>query len=336
MSLDILRPGAVPAVPAVRTGQEPVLRCAFVNNMPDPAFAATERQFLGLLDAGARAALVEVRRYAFAALPRGPKVGAYQADEYFPIDELWDGEADIVIVTGSEPLADRLDAEPYWPETIRVLDWTAGRRTSVMLSCLAAHSALLAFDGIQRSLLPAKCAGLFAHEVDRSSPLTTGMALPVLVPHSRLNDVTTDAVAAAGYDVVASAPGVGWSAITARRAECDVLLLQGHPEYDATSLLREYRRDAGRYLRGERDVPPVLPPGCVGAEDAQAIDLFHERVRSGPHDPEVLSTFDFEATAARAPWPWRTTATVLYSNWIDGIAARKAGRAVSSAARETR
>ena len=28
--------------------------CALVNNMPDAAFGATERQFVGLLDAGVR------------------------------------------------------------------------------------------------------------------------------------------------------------------------------------------------------------------------------------------------------------------------------------------
>ena len=37
------------------------------------------------------------------------------------------------------------------------------------------------------------------------------------------------------------------------------LFFQGHPEYEATTLLREYRRDVGRYLRGERDDYPGLP-----------------------------------------------------------------------------
>jgi homoserine O-succinyltransferase/O-acetyltransferase len=27
------------------------------------------------------------------------------------------------------------------------------------------------------------------------------------------------------------------------------VLLQGHPEYDSATLLREYRRDVGRFLR---------------------------------------------------------------------------------------
>jgi homoserine O-succinyltransferase len=37
------------------------------------------------------------------------------------------------------------------------------------------------------------------------------------------------------------------------------LFFQGHPEYDADTLPREYRRDVARFLRGERDSYPDLP-----------------------------------------------------------------------------
>ena len=40
--------------------------CALVNNMPDAAFCATERQFVGLLDAGSGSETVVVTRYAMA------------------------------------------------------------------------------------------------------------------------------------------------------------------------------------------------------------------------------------------------------------------------------
>ena len=47
------------------------LTCAFVNNMPDGAFDATERQFLGLLEEGSGSTVIDVRRYTVAGVPRG-------------------------------------------------------------------------------------------------------------------------------------------------------------------------------------------------------------------------------------------------------------------------
>ena len=44
------------------------------------------------------------------------------------------------------------------------------------------------------------------------------------------------------------------------------VFLQGHPEYDANSLAREYRRDMNQYLLGETDRIPARPKGYFGAE----------------------------------------------------------------------
>jgi hypothetical protein len=42
-----------------------------VNNMPDGAFDATERQYLGLLEEGSGSRRLEVRRYTMSGVPRG-------------------------------------------------------------------------------------------------------------------------------------------------------------------------------------------------------------------------------------------------------------------------
>src|SRR5579875_3063579 len=201
-------------------------------------------------------------------------------------------------------------ATPTWP-------------SSPLLSCLAAHLALRALAGPDRILLPAKRTGVFAHRIARASGLTAGMGPLALVPHSRLNDVPLRAVERAGYDAVLATPEVGWTAAVGRLGPSDLLLLQGHPEYEPSSLLREYRRDALRYLSGERDQSPVLPPGCVGATDVAAIEALHRRVLSSPRDPEAFAAFEFEAAAARVPWTWRPTATQLYANWVAQAAARR-------------
>ena len=53
MTVDVRLAGALDswAPPGGVTGLVPLM-CALVNNMPDAAFGATERQFMGLLDAG--------------------------------------------------------------------------------------------------------------------------------------------------------------------------------------------------------------------------------------------------------------------------------------------
>ena len=59
--------------------------CAVVNNMPDAAFCATERQFVGLLAAGSGNETVAITRYAVAGVPRGERIQAQIAAEYSPL-----------------------------------------------------------------------------------------------------------------------------------------------------------------------------------------------------------------------------------------------------------
>ena len=51
-----------------------------------------------------------------------------------------------------------------------------------------------------------------------------------------------------------------------KQRESLFVFFQGHPEYDAVTLLLEYRRDVGRYLRRERDTYPPMPQGYFDEE----------------------------------------------------------------------
>jgi homoserine O-succinyltransferase len=319
VALGALRPrgGASSALTGGRA-----LRCALINNMPDSALVATERQFLGLLEVAAGSLPLDVRRYGLGGIPRGPRAAAYLRAEYLPLEHLWESEPDALIITGSEPLAASLPGEPYWAEFVRLLDWAAQRPTSVLLSCLSAHAALFALDGLERVRLPEKCSGVFPHELCGSSSLTAGLDRPALMPHSRYNDVPTDVVAAAGWEVILRSE-VGWGAITGRRSQSELLLVQGHPEYGASTLLREFRRDVGRYLRAERTVPPTVPRGCVAAEDRPAIEEFHRAVVAGVHGEEYLDSFAWDEAGARVGRDWQEMAETLYSNWVAGIMGRR-------------
>jgi homoserine O-succinyltransferase/O-acetyltransferase len=298
--------------------------CALVNNMPDAAFGATERQFVGLLDAGSGCETVELTRYAMAGVPRGDRIQAQIAAEYRSIDDIMSDPPDLLVVTGSNPIESRIEDEPYWSDLHGLLKWGSENVPAMVLSCLSAHAALAVFDGLERTTLPAKCTGVFAQQADPTHPLAAGFDKPLVLPHSRLNTVPVEAVVAAGYAVALQSQEVGWSVITKTVGRSEVMLVQAHPEYDPSSLVREYVRDVRRYTGHERDELPCLPVDCVAGSDWDELRGLHERVLGGERDPDLVAAFPFDEVCTRAPWPWRDTALRLYANLLATIPERSA------------
>jgi hypothetical protein len=75
-----------------------------------------------------------------------------------------------------------------------------------------------------------------------------------------------------------------------------MVYLQGHPEYDAVSLLKEYKREVTRYLDGELDGLPPLPENYLSAAAArrahdhlEAVTRARERGASRPRSPRRSS-----------------------------------------------
>ena len=125
-----------------------------------------------------------------------------------------------------------------------------------------------------------KLFGVFHCDIVRWHPLTAGIPSRLPVPHSRHNDLPVAALNANGYRALSrsAATGVDMFVGPDRGASLS-LFFQGHPEYDADSLAREYRRDVGRFLRGERDSLPALPQGYFDKEATKLIEEFCERAR---------------------------------------------------------
>ena len=320
MALEVLHPGPSGAGrTSVRTVDGARWTCALVNNMPDGAFQETEQQFLGLVEAGAGCRTVEVRRYALPGVPRAERTAARIAEHYLPMETLADQPPDLLIVSGANPIETTLEDEPYWSELVELLRWGSEEVGSMLLSCLSAHAALSVFDGIERQRLDTKCTGVFAQQVDRSHPLASGLEAPVLLPHSRINAVPTEAIRSAGYRVALGSDQVGWSVATRTVGRADVVLVQGHPEYSPSSLLREYHRDARRFVTGERDEFPCLPLHCVADEDWPQLEGLHRQITGARREPALVESFPFDDLGARATWPWRPVAATLYANWLDGV-----------------
>lgn len=120
---------------AGRDATEPLV-IGLVNNMPDPAFRAAERQFRGLLS-GRRGQPVRLRLFSVPEIPRGPTCSAHIALAYESIERIWATRLDGLIVTGAEPRARVLEDEPYWPALARLTEWAERHTFSTIWSCLA-------------------------------------------------------------------------------------------------------------------------------------------------------------------------------------------------------
>lgn len=328
---------------------------AFVNNMPDAAFAETERQFVRLLGAASGDLPVVVRRYSIPGVERGPAVRRRIRSSYGSLDGLLTTSPAGCIVTGTEPRAADLTEERSWDSLVALFRWAADRGVGLWLSCLAAHAALLASDGIRREPLPRKYSGVFRHDVVGSHPLIRDVEAGsetgngVMVPHSRLNTVPDDVLRARGYDVLLTSADVGWTLAVKQVAASSFVLVQGHPEYSTTSLLREYRRDVRRYLRGARPDYPDMPTGYLDARGAALAAGFQAAV-TGPATvtdcsagqsvmpPAVASIFQpprpdarartglvpafpYEQMARRIVNTWQAAGVTQLANWMSEIAA---------------
>jgi len=296
-----------------------------LNNMPDAALEATERQFIGLIDSASGSSPVRVKLFALSGVPRGPSGHDRLRRLYCGCSELWDSGLDGLIVTGTEPVAAELTEEPYWNAFVDVLQWAEDSGTPTLWSCLAAHAAVLHLSGIRRRRMAAKRSGVFGCAKAAPHPLTEGMPEHFALPHSRHNDLAEAELAAADFTVITRSPEAG-ADMFVREEKAPLLFVQGHPEYEAHTLLREYRRDIRRYLRGESHTYPAMPSGYFDSESTAALLRFRERAISGGSTAALASLW------AEIPDPtvhntWRQVATRLYRNWLSLLAIRKAARA---------
>jgi homoserine O-succinyltransferase/O-acetyltransferase len=308
-----------PDSPSERSGSRlTTLEVALVNNMSEGAVRQTERLFTRLLDSASGGPAIEIRHYR----PRVRDADGSTEElpfGYAPLDELFERGADAVVVTGAEPLCERLTEEESWAEQRHLLEWIADNERPAFLSCLAAHAALFVYDGIERKRLPAKCSGVFPQQAERHHALGRGLPESVEMPHSRYNDVPLELLVGAGYEPVLHSREVGWTIASRRLGGSLLVLAQGHPEYSGTILLREYRRDVARYLDGSRKELPVLPRRCIEGPRAVALRRFHEQLTSVVRSPSLLDDFPVDISTVHVRAPWTLPAARLVGNWLETL-----------------
>jgi homoserine O-succinyltransferase/O-acetyltransferase len=293
-----------------------------INNMPDSALESTETQFTGLLREAAGPKSVHLCFASLSEVIRGPAAREHMRQrEYWTLEELQDRRPDALIVTGMEPGAGALQQEPYWQRFVQVLQWADSHTLSSVWSCLAAHAAALHLDGIARERRAQKLCGVFAHQIDASHALMQGIAEPLRLPHSRWNDLPIRRLRDAGYGVLSYSAETG-ADIFVRERHSLFVCFQGHPEYEAPTLLKEYRRDVGRFLRAEQAHYPTLPAGYLSSTGSAELEAFRERALRAP-SPALFEEFPMRSVSAGLSDSWHTQAVRLYANWLDLVTRRK-------------
>ena len=292
------------------------LMIGLVNNASDGALHATERQFLGLLRLAGGATDVRFKLFSCPEIRRGATPVAATGQPYCEFASLFDTRLDGLIVTGMEPQAAKLEHEPAFDRIADIAAWADAQGLPVIWSCLAAHAAVLSLDGISREPLDGKLSGVFDVDiVARQHPLTRGLPARMASPHSRYNGLSEATLRAHGYQVLSRSDEAGVDTFV-KQGNAAFVFCQGHPEYEADTLLLEYRRDIRRYFAGKREDYPATPKRYFDADAAGVLEAMRQEALRRPRYDMPGAAARAEAVGMASACRWRTYAERLYANWL--------------------
>ncbi len=202
---------------------------------------------------------------------------------YCTFDEIKDQNFDGMIITGAPVEHLPFEEVEYWDELCTIMKWSVKHVHSTFHICWGAQAGLYYHFGIQKQQLDKKLFGIFPHIADyKQSMLFRGFDDIFLVPHSRHTTVAREDIEKIPeIKILASSPEAGVFAMSTRNGR--QIFITGHPEYDAGTLNKEYVRDvnAGKPI----EIPVNYFPN---------------------NDPTKAP-----------PATWRSSANLLYSNWLN-------------------
>ena len=292
------------------------LHIGFLNMMPDAALVATERQFIRLVGNCNRIAQFYVYPFSLPGLPRSQETLEYIDQYYCKFDDLKEQGLDALIITGANVVNPRLEDEPFWDPLMEVVRWADQNVASTLCSCLATHALLKYQYGIDRKPLPKKRWGVYSHRIARPGhPLIRDINTRFDVPHSRYNEISKQQLEDAGLTVLVESEEGGVHMVVSPD-QFRMIFLQGHPEYDRNSLLKEYKREVMRYLEGELDTAPPYPDHFFSGQAKRVAEQFLEQALQGSAERKVISGLLEEELENLLDNTWGDTAKAVVNNWL--------------------
>lgn len=255
------------------------LRILFLNLMPTKI--TTETQFarvLGNTPLQIELDLMSVSSHIPANTTREHMLAFYRGFDAFR-DDYFDG----MVITGAPVEQMAFEEVDYWEELCGIMEWSKSHVHSTLHVCWGAQAALYYHYGIPKIPLPEKLFGVFRHHLThKRSILFRGFDDTFMIPHSRHTTFSRDAVTEiSGLKILAESKRAGVYAISTDGGR--QIFLTGHAEYDPETLELEYLRDKNAGL-------PI-------------------------HVPE--NYYPNNDDTRRPVCSWRSSANLLYSNWLN-------------------
>jgi homoserine O-succinyltransferase/O-acetyltransferase len=292
------------------------LHIGLLNMMPDAALEATERQFFRLIGESNQIAQFYLHPFTLPQLKRGAAGQAHVDRYYDSFETLAEQGLDALIITGANVQGPDLASQPFWQPLIEVIDWAWHNVTSTLCSCLATHAVLEFRYQQRRRPLGYKRWGVYSHHVvDRRHPLVNGVNTRFDVPHSRFNQIDRQQFESAHLPVLVESSSAGVHLATSEDG-FRLIFLQGHPEYDTISLLKEYKREVVRFFNGDRSDYPPFPEHYFTLQSQAILDEFRHAVIAAQQQGEPLPAMPERLVARRIDNTWHDSAEAMINNWI--------------------
>ena len=320
-SFDRLRAEGETVISRERAVQQDIreLHIGLLNMMPDKALEATERQFFRLVGESNQIAQFYVHPFTVRELNRGKEGQAHIEQYYSSFDEIKEQGLDALIITGANVVGPELSSQAFWKPLIEVFDWAHENVTSILCSCLATHAALEFRYGQKRRPLGKKRWGVYSHRVtDKTHPLVTGVNTRFDVPHSRFNQIDAAQFEEAGLKVLAKTEDEDVH-LAVSEDGFRIVFFQGHPEYDAISLFKEYKREIGNYIFDQLEEYPPFPENYLGLCDKAILDEYKDRVIIARQKGEEAPVFPEELIVSRLDNTWHDSAEAIINNWVGQV-----------------
>ncbi len=256
------------------------IEIAIVNLMPTKVDTETQlMRLLGNSPLQVNVTLVNTDSYVSKNTP--PE---HMRKFYKTFAEIRNRHFDGMIITGAPVETLPFEDVAYWRELQGIMDYADKYITSTLFICWGAQAALYHYYGIDKTVLPKKLFGVYrVRALDGNEPLLRGMNDIMHIPMSRHTTVDEDAVYAHDdLKVLAAGDECGISIIKSK--DNKKFFFTGHSEYDRYTLRKEYLRDLDKGL----DIAPPLHYFIDGDTD-------------------------------RVNMKWRSTATLLFSNWLNYV-----------------
>jgi homoserine O-succinyltransferase len=295
------------------------LHIGLLNMMPDKALEATERQFFRLVGESNQIAQFYIHPFTLDELPRGES-GRRHIDLYYKrVADIKREGLDALIISGTTP-GPELSELPFWDPLIEIIDWAYANVTSTLCSCLATHAVLQFRYGIKRYLLPGgKRWGVYSHKVvSRRHPLVADVNTRFDVPHSRFYQVDRKQMEQAGLKILVESEAAGVHLATSKDG-FRLIFSQGHPEYDVVSLLKEYKREVGRYVFGETDDYPPFPENYFSRRSRAILEEYRDRAIAARRQSRPAEEFPEAMLLEQLDNTWHDSAEAVINNWIGQV-----------------